>query len=233
MEANKMRARFFNRRNLAVVFLALAVALIFSYLGRLHDINAWIGVTFGDLIGYNYFLAGAVFFFLSVVASMLSFFTSVPLIPVAVTLWGKGITFWLLLGGWMIGAVLGYYLAFAVSPILRRFSIFQKIDRYRRQLDGTSEFLLVTLFRLAVPGEIGIYTLGLLRYPFWKHLVISFIADLPFAILAIYSSTALVGTQPMNFVLLMIVGLLIISVTAYFFHLRLKKLHPDKSEEGI
>lgn len=223
--------RIVTRRNVAIIIALIIFATAVGYLGEAHTIAEWLKNEFMGLVGYNNWVAAAVFVLLAIVSEILSFFTSTPLVPIAVALWGKKITLSLLFGGWFIGACLGYYIAYAASHLLKEFKIFKKIKKYREQLGDSSEFMLMTLFRLAVPSEIGIFTLGFLHYNFWRHLLIVFIADLPFAILAIYSSTALVGPHPIYFAFLMAAGLVAMSTFIYFFHRRLKQLRGIVVEE--
>ncbi len=223
--------RIINRRNIAIVVALLIVATAVGYLGEAQTVAGWLKVQFAGLVGFNKVIAAVVFVLLAAVSEILSFFTSTPLIPIAVALWGKTITLCFLFGGWLFGAIVGYYIAYAASHLLKEFKIFKKIEHYRNQIGDSSEFLLMTLFRLAVPSEVGVFTLGFLRYNFWRHLILVFIADLPFAILAIYSSTALVGPHPIVFALLIGVGLIAMSIFIYLFHRRLKKLRGINVEE--
>lgn len=216
--------RIITRRNVAIIIALIIFATIVGYVGEVQMLADWLKSEFMRLVGYSTIAAGAVFVVLAMISEILSFFTSTPLVPVAIALWGKTITLCLLFGGWFLGACLGYYIAYSASHLLKNFRIFKKINHYREQLGDSSEFALMLLFRLAVPSEIGILTLGFLRYSFWRHLIIIFIADLPFAILAIYSSTALVGPHPIVFALLMIVGLVAMSTFVYFFHRKIKQV---------
>jgi len=66
--------------------------------------------------------------------------------------------------------------------------------------------------------------LGVLRYPFWSYFWITIVTDFPFAILAVYISSALVDQKPFLFIGLSSLGILIITLMAYFLYKRLRKL---------
>ena len=216
--------RIITPRNVAIVIGLLCIAVFFTYLGRYYDVAEWLRHSFNELVGYNSKLAAAVFVALAALSAIFTFFTSTPLVPIATAIWGKTITLWMLFGGWMVGAILAYYIGHIFAHLVARFRAFKKIDRYRKQLGDTSSFLLVLLFRLAVPAEIASYTLGLLRYRLDHYILVTIISDLPFAILAIYSSAALFGPHPILFALFMLGGLIAITLFAYLFHRYLKKL---------
>jgi uncharacterized membrane protein YdjX (TVP38/TMEM64 family) len=223
--------RFWTRRNMLILLGLLAVASLFTVLGQYFNVADWLRQTFLDLVGYNYLLAAAVFVALAAFSAVFTFFTSTPLVPIASAIWGKGFTLALLFGGWIIGAIIAYFIGHLLSHFLARFKVFKKIKRYRDQLGDGSSFLLVLLFRLAVPAEIASYTLGLLRYRFDHYMIATLISDLPFAVLAIYSSSALLGPHPMLFALFMLGGLIAITLFLYLFHVQLKKIRGISVEE--
>jgi len=215
----------FNRRNLLIVVGILLISITFNYLGRFDDIADWLRREFGSLVGYNYVLAGVVFVVLAALSAIFTLFTSTPIVPIAAAIWGKGATLVMLFGGWMLGAAVAYYIGYVLSHVLVRFKIFKKISSYREKINNQSGFMLMLLFRLAAPAEVASYTLGLIRYRFGWYLLITAISDFPFAVLAIYSSAALLGPNPMLFAVFMIGGLLTISLFVYLFHLQIKKTH--------
>jgi len=218
---------FLTRRNIFIIFAIIFISVIFGYIGEATSISVWIKDFFGELVGYNRFVAGGVFVLMACVSAMLSFFTSTPVIPVAVAIWGKTTTLFLLFGGWLLGACVAYYVGRVAAHLISRFRFFRKVELYRKQLGDSSEFILLLLFRLAVPAEIGSYTLGLLRFNFLTFMIITAISEFPFAILAIFSSQALVGPNPIMFAVLISFGLIAMSIFIYFFHSRLKKLRGD------
>lgn len=216
--------RILTPRNIFIAIGLFFVAGMLTYLGHDRNIADELRAWFTELVGYNTVVAGLVFFVLAALSAILTFFTSTPLIPLAAAVWGKTTTLALLYGGWMLGAIMAYFIGYAFSHLIRRFRFFKKIEVHRAELGEGASFLVVLLFRLSAPAEIASYTLGLLRYPFGHYVLASLISDLPFALLAIYSSAALLGPHPMNFAFFMVGGLITISLFTYFLHRQLKKL---------
>ncbi|PIR87015.1 MAG: hypothetical protein COU11_02175 [Candidatus Harrisonbacteria bacterium CG10_big_fil_rev_8_21_14_0_10_49_15] len=226
---NSSGKHFLNRlltvRNLTVFLLTALVGFGVWYLSddwqRMYDSLL---TFFEGVVVSNEPLAVLVFVLLTVLSAMLSFFSSTPLVPIANDLWGRPATFVLVMVSWVVGAIFAYWVGLYFSRFIRHFKIFRRIDAWRNQLEGRTEFWLVFLFRFAMPAEIASYTLGVLRYPFWSYFWITIVTDFPFAILAVYISSALVDQKPFLFIGLSSLGILIITLMAYFLYKRLRKL---------
>lgn len=171
-----------------------------------------------------------IFIVLAALSAMLSPFSSVPLVPVAIVIWGNLLMATFLLTGWMIGGVLTYFIGYyAGYPLVSQLSSFEKIKYYREKISRKTEFLLVLLFRLAMPAEIPGYVLGIAGYNFGKYFLATFLAELPFVLIVGYASEALVTNSPILFVSLVAVAFAAISLTLYFFT---KKLKSSNEEYG-
>lgn len=172
----------------------------------------------------NEFLGIAVFFLLAALSAMLSPFSSIPLIPVAIVSWGAPLSLILLLGGWLFGESITYFIGkYAGRSLLKFFIPFEKIEHYKKLVPEKSQFLLVLLFRLAVPAEIPGYVLGAVGYDFWKYLLATFLAELPFAIITIYSGKAFVTGDRIVFISLILLLISLISLAAYLFRKKVKR----------
>lgn len=213
----------FNRRNILLLCGAVLVAFAFWYFQDLQIIYGRLEEIFRLIAGYNQFLAVFVFMLFSIVSAMVSFFTSTPLVPAASHLWGSNITFALLLGSWIIGGMLTYAIGHYAHNFLKNISVYKKTEQYLNHLDSNSSFILVLLFRLATPSEVGGYTLGILRYKFWKYMLITVFCEAPFAVLALYSTNALVTRQPILFIFEIAGAIVFIGAMLYLFHYFLGK----------
>lgn len=215
--------RIVNRRNILLICGLAFLAFIFWYFKDIQVAYGGFVDIFSRLEEYNHFLAGAVFVIFSAISAMVSFFTSTPLIPAATHLWGREATILLLYGSWVLGGVFAYCIGYYAQTLVRHLGVYKKTQEHMNHLDAHSGFALVLLFRLALPSEVGGYTLGILRYPFWRYLLVTAISELPFAVLAVYSSNALISREPLTFILEMIGGIIFIGTMLYFFHLLLNK----------
>jgi len=212
----------FRPRVFALIFMAILVSLIFWIIPRWHPMYDYLVGQFGELVSYNYLLAIILFVALGALAAMMSFFTHAPLVPFASEVWGKPLTFTFIVLGWLIGALLAYMIGYRLSGFLHRFKIFGKISEYQQRLSGRTGLLLIFLFRFAVSSEVASYTLGIIRYPFWKYMIITGIAEFPFAFVTLFGTRALVHQRPAVFFGLIIFALAGILLAMKLFSRRLK-----------
>lgn len=155
---------------------------------------------------------------LSALSAMLSPFSSIPLVPVAIVLWGSAWATAFLIAGWIIGHIMTYYVGYFVGhPVAEKFIPFDKIANYSHKFSKQSEFLLVLLFRLAMPAEVPGYVLGMARYSFVKYFFATFIAEFPFAVLMVYAGDAFLNKKPLIMAAAAFIGVSIIAIMFYFF----------------
>ena len=159
-----------------------------------------------------------VFMTLAAVSAMLAPFSSLPLIPVAIILWGGAWTIAFLVAGWLVGHTITYAFGYyAGYPVVKKFIAFEKIEQLSRKFSKKSEFLLVLLFRLAMPAEMAGYVLGTARYDFSKYFLATFIAEIPLAIITVYASEALIKREPMILAIVVVTGFIFIGTIFYLF----------------
>lgn len=211
------------KRTLITFIAVLGVAFLFWSSYSLQNIfNETVG-SVQAYAGQNNVLLIVLFIALAALSAMLSPFSSVPLVPIAIMIWGGLLTTALLLTGWLIGEVLAYGAGYyAGYPFVSQLSSFEKVRYYRERISRKTEFLLIVLFRFAMPAEIPGYVLGIARYNFWKYFLATFLAELPFAIVVSYASEALVAKKPVIFVGLAVATFSVFSVMFYFFTKKLK-----------
>lgn len=145
----------------------------------------------------------SLFAFLSVLLGPLS---SAPIVPVAIVLWGKFMTLFLMLTGWVVGAVVSYVVGkYAGYPIVIRLLSKKRVDEWMRRVSRHATFFLALMFRLALPAETG-YVFGLLRYPFWKFFLITLTVEIPTGLGLIFVGDAFVTQNLPLFLSLMVLG---------------------------
>lgn len=163
---------------------------------------------------------------LAALSAVFSAFTSVPLVPVAVAVWGKTAVVALLLWGWLLGGAFTYLIGkYAAYPLLKHFVHHERIERYRAKLPHTLGFFLVFLARLAFPAEIPGYLLGILRYHFGKYILATFLAELPFAIITVYAGDALLLREPALFFGALMIAVILVLVALGALRYESKVIH--------
>jgi uncharacterized membrane protein YdjX (TVP38/TMEM64 family) len=208
--ARPHRGRF----GILVAVLVVAVALASSDAGR--DLVRSIFTLADGLIAAHPHAGVIVFVVLAALSAMLAFLSSAVLLPVAIHVWGDRTTFGLLWLGWLLGGVASY----TIGRYLGRSAVqwivpVQRLRHYERQLAGEATFGRVLLFHLLVPSEIPGYVLGLLRYPFCRYIAILAIAEIPFALGAVYLGSSFVDGN-----LLLFIGLAALAIAISLFTTR-------------
>jgi uncharacterized membrane protein YdjX (TVP38/TMEM64 family) len=128
-------------------------------------------------------LGPALFMVLSALSAMFAFFSSAVLVPPAVYAWGPVACVALLWGGWMVGGLASYGLAWRFGrPVMRWLAPGRSVARYQRRLRREVSFGFIVLFQLALPSEIPGLVLGLARFPLRRYLGALALAELPYAI---------------------------------------------------
>lgn len=211
----------------AYIFILVAVAaVLFWYSARFQE-NFYRAVEFlKNQATAKPITAVLLFMGLAAVSAALSPFSSFPLVPPAILIWGEELTFSLLLSGWLLGGagtyLFGYY---GAHPVLRKFmDIESRVKFYQNKISRKAEFWLIFLFRLAMPAEIPGYVLGSIRYNFFKYFLATFISESVFGLVIIYGSEAIMERRLDVLAALAGFILVVFLVSFYFFSRALRGL---------
>jgi uncharacterized membrane protein YdjX (TVP38/TMEM64 family) len=162
------------------------------------------------------------FVVLSAISAIFFFFSTAVIVPVAVYAWGKPATMLLLWASWLMGAAVSYWIGLRPGRRLARWLVPGKsVAQYENRISAKATFPLVLLFQLAVPSEIPGYVLGALRYHFGKYLAARAIAELPFAVGAVYLGDSFVRRQYFLVIVIATVGIALSAVSLYVLHRRI------------
>lgn len=197
------------KRALLVIGILVAITLLFWYSLSLQETFYDVVSFFETYVRQNEMLGMLVFMLIATLGALVSPFTNLPLIPVAVALWGAALTALLLLGGWLLGGVIAYFIGRYVGyPAIRYIISAERFDAWLREVRAHTRFSMMFLLRLALPAELG-YAFGVIRYSFWKYVLLTFFAELPFVLIATYASEAiLLGERLQFFGLIALVGVI-------------------------
>lgn len=87
--------------------------------------------------------------------------STMPLIPLAVQLWGVAATTFLNIAGWTLGATVAFLIARALGrPYAERLTGKEALDRFEKLMPEKYLFWNVMLLRMAVPVDILSYVVG-------------------------------------------------------------------------
>lgn len=191
------------RRRALILALALGLALLVMASDGAHAL-AEDAVRFGEGLIERYPSWGMpLFLVLSAGSAMLAFFSSMVLVPVAVSAWGQGATLLLVWLGWLLGGVLSYAVGrYLGRRVLDHFLDQERLSYFEERLGARAGFLLILIFQLAMPSEIPGYVLGAMRYRFGVYALALGLAELPYAISGVFLAESFLRRE-----YLMLVGL--------------------------
>lgn len=222
--ANKRSSLWFWLALAAIVLLLTLVNYSETFRNFVDDATDWAKV----VMDAHPVIGAAVFFLFAALSAMLAFTSSVVLVPAANLVWGKLITFLLLWGGWIAGAIAAFGIGKVARPLLIRLGYRETLDEYQQFVSKRMKFWAAVLFCLAVPSEIPGYLFGGLRYPFLKFLGAIAIAEAIYAFGIVIAGQSLIAAKP--FPLIAAVAILI--MIAVGARLLLKTLRKQKSGEA-
>ena len=167
-------------------------------------------------------MGAAVFFFFAAVSAMLAFTSSVVLVPAANLVWGKLITFLLLWGGWIVGAIAAFGIGKVARPLLVRLGYQETLEHYQQFISKRMKFWAVLLFCFAVPSEVPGYVFGGLHYPFWRFFAAIALVEAIYAFGIVIAGENLIAGRPLS-VLATVAILIVIGIAARLLLSTLKK----------
>lgn len=205
-----------------IAFFAAAVlitVLLYSETFRqlVDGATAWARVIMND----HPITGAAVFFLFAALSAMLAFASSAVLVAPANLVWGKLITFLLLWGGWIAGAIAAFGIGRVARPLLVRLGYQEKLHQYQQFVSRRMKFWTAILFCMAVPSEIPGYLLGGLRYPFLKFVGAIAIAEAIYAFGITIAGQSLVASKPLPLIATVAALILMVMVSRWLLH-RLK-----------
>jgi uncharacterized membrane protein YdjX (TVP38/TMEM64 family) len=219
---------FLNKKNLIFFAAIIILALFFWFSFKLQ------GILSKTLLYSDYFISNHPFFsifafvLLAAFSTVFSIFSSVFLVPLAVNSWDNLITSLLLIIGWFLGGVVAYFIGKYLGRRIASYFISpERIIYYENLISNKMKFHLILLFRLVAPDEIPSYLLGILRYDFLKYSLITFLVQLPVAFGAVYASKLFIERKILMFLGFMVVFLIVIRITYYYFKKHFPRFHED------
>jgi uncharacterized membrane protein YdjX (TVP38/TMEM64 family) len=168
-------------------------------------------------IGYRGILGITAYQLLIVMAELVVPAGSLPLLPIAVLLWGKYLSAVLTVTGWIICSMVAFGMGRRYGRILvGRFIDTEEMNRIGRTIPHGRLFFTTVLFRLVFPVGIVSYALGIFTSIGWlPYLAATALGSAPFAFLS-----ALILTLPLWYRILAEAVGIIVAVGVY---LRVRK----------
>ncbi|MCB9810703.1 MAG: TVP38/TMEM64 family protein [Candidatus Nomurabacteria bacterium] len=155
----------------------------------LFGLALYVSQSFGAELGayLNFGFSGMfIYVLLGIIATVAAPITTVPLIPIATSLWGAFITGLLSVVAWTIGAIIAFMLARRFGrPILSKYIDLSKISRYEKIFGDEQIFWQIVILRMMIPVDILSYAIGLFST----------------VKLSTYTAATIIGISPFAFIL--------------------------------
>lgn len=212
-----------SKKYITVTLIILLVASLIFLSSYLQNIFFLIADQAEYFTSRNTILALALFIVLASLSAMISPFSSAPLVPIAIILWGTNLTSILLFFGWLLGDLNAYLVGrYAGHKLLKLFIAEDSLKKYEDYLSRRMNFTKALLLRIALPGEIG-YGFGLINYSFPRYAIVTIVAEALFVIITVQASDALVTLNYSAFIGWVSALILIVSTFYYLFQLKSKR----------
>jgi uncharacterized membrane protein YdjX (TVP38/TMEM64 family) len=213
------------RNRLVGLALVLLAAVVVAASGRLHGMAQTAVELVGAIIQQHPRWGVFAFVMLAALSAMLAFFSSVVVVPVASHQWGPVATVALLWVGWLLGGTMAYAIGrFLGSRVVRQVVSARRVKYYGDRLTAHAPFWMILLFQFAVPSEIPGYVLGSVKYGFPAYFLALALAELPFAIGAVFLSSGFLARQYWT---MLVVGIAGIGFLAW----AIRRLHRELEEK--
>ncbi|MBI5004878.1 MAG: TVP38/TMEM64 family protein [Candidatus Lloydbacteria bacterium] len=128
---------------------------------------------------------------ITIVAVVIAPVSTLPLLPVAVGLWGSLAAALLSVLGWTVGAVVAFFLARCFGrPVVHRFVDLHKVEQFEKALPEQHVFWSLVFLRMALPVDVLSYAVGLFtKIRFLTYFSSTLLGILPFAFIFSYAAT--------------------------------------------
>jgi uncharacterized membrane protein YdjX (TVP38/TMEM64 family) len=158
--------------------------------------------------------------FITAFATVVAPISAIPLLPVAVLLWGWFYAGILSIIGWTIGSVIAFLIGRKLGvKIVNRFVSLEKISYYESFIPKKDLFLGIILIRIFLPVDLLSYLLGIFsKVSLRTYALATFIGVIPFAFILSY-----VGSLPILYqVFSLVIGGIAFLFLYYKFSKRIK-----------
>ncbi len=139
--------------------------------------------------------------FITILAIVIAPFSTLPLLPLAASMWGWFTAALLTICGWVIGSQIAFLLARTYGkPLVKKLISLDGLESLEDRFPSRNLFFTVTLMRMVLPVDILSYALGLFSKIDHKRFFFStLIGVTPFAFIFAYTGTLSLKLQALVF----------------------------------
>ncbi len=174
-----------------ITILIIVFFLLSSYLSHLYS------NILNEMILLKGITGVSMYFLITTLAVVVAPVSTLPLLPLAVTLWGPGLAAIVSIIGWLVGAGLAFGIARRFGQgLVYKFINPRNIKKWDTAFPKQNLFWFVVLARFVLPIDIISYVVGLFTTMSWlPYLIATFIGITPFAFIFAYGSELPISLQ--------------------------------------
>lgn len=174
-----------NAHILLPIFILGLFFIFATYLGHIYGSRIE-----NFILENNFTFSGYLFYImLMILATVIAPLSTLPLMPIAVSVWGSFTVAVLSTIAWSIGAVIAFYISRRYGiPVVKKFVSEDKIEAINQKIPKDKNLLVsIILLRMIIPVDILSYALGIFPRVTWKVYTIgSIIGVIPFSLVFAY-----------------------------------------------
>ena len=211
-----MKIKKFFKKEIILLFLIILLFIASSYLSKRY-------LSSPENLMFLKGIEGVFIFILIMIAAVvIAPFETLPLLPVASSLWGPNKAAIYAIIGWTLGSVIAFYIARIFGKkFVCKFANKIDIDKWQGKLPKKNLFWLVIFARFILPVDIISYAVGLFtKMPFSRYLLATIIGITPFAFIFSYGAIISIKWQ--------ILASVVMLAAIFFNYKKLKKYIIDK-----
>jgi uncharacterized membrane protein YdjX (TVP38/TMEM64 family) len=201
-----------------VVVLALVIVLA-VLLMMAQPVHAWLLSLFDaaeSVVRQRPVWGMVVFVSLVGLSGMVAFVSSAALVPMAIHVWGPAVCFLLLWTGWFLGALAAYALGrYLGRPLVERLVRPGALARYEEWARSGKSLVLILILQLGLPSDLAGYVFGLVRCRLSAFVPALALAEIPYALGAVYLGTSFLQR---NIASLVVLGALAVLASWWAIH---------------
>jgi uncharacterized membrane protein YdjX (TVP38/TMEM64 family) len=175
------------------------------------------------------------FVLLAALSAMVAFVSSAVLVPVAIYVWGPAACFGLLWVGWFMGGLAGYGIGrFLGRPAVEMLVRPGTLSRYEGWARSGKSLVPMLMLQLAIPSDLASYVFGLVRCRFIIFAGALALAEVPYALGAVYLGASFLQARILPLLVLGLAGVLLSVWAAHQLHdvLRPPDMSASLREQG-
>src|SRR3990167_19203 len=130
-----------NKKIFYLFLLLVLVGTIFGASAYLQTVFSQLTGTIDAYVSHHFFLGSVIFMGLAALSVLLGPFTSAPLIPFAVVIWGIPLTLTMLLGGWLLGNAGAFWIGrYLGHPLVAKILGHKKLRGWAKGSEAATQF---------------------------------------------------------------------------------------------